>query len=110
MVKESRRLSLPCPAPLIKAAAFLTCFVLSQPAFAQDVNQALGRMTTIAENLRKAFTSDLVKAILGIALCAAGLTYAANKDNDKVKRNCIAVIVGASIIMAATFFVDFLMD
>ena len=96
-------------APLIKAAAFLTCLVLSQPAFAQDI-AALSKMTSVAEKIRDAFTGKLVRAILVIAFCGSAVMYAVNKDNDRVKKNCVAVGIASALIMGASGLVDFFMS
>jgi len=107
MRKESERFSSFCTAPLYKAAAFLTCFALSQPLFAQD---AIGKMNTTATKILGIFTSNLVRVILAISLCCCAVAYAMNKDNDKVKRGALAVGVASLIIMSASGIVDFLME
>jgi hypothetical protein len=107
MKKVSSKISLLCSAPLIKAAAFLTCFALSQPIFAQD---AISKMESVADKILGVFTGNLVRAILAIALCASAVVYATNKDNDKVKRGCLAVGVAGVIIISASGIVGFIMD
>jgi len=107
MIKELKSFSLPCPAPLIKAAAFLTCFVLSQPAFAQD---AIAKMESVADRVLGIFTGTLVRMILAISLCVSAVVYATNKDNEKVKRGCLAVGIAAVIIISASGIVGFMMD
>jgi type IV secretory pathway VirB2 component (pilin) len=106
MRKVSSRLSLICSAPLIKLMAFLTCLVLSQPLFAQA---AIGKMQTAADQILEILSGNLVRAILAISLCACAIAYAANRDNDKVKRGCIAVGISAVIIISATEIVKFFM-
>jgi len=107
MNKESKKVSSFFTAPLFKVAAFLTCFALSQPVFAQD---AIGKMESVADKILKIFTGNLVRAILAIALCASAVAYAANKDNDKIKRGALAVGIAAIIIISASGIVGFLMD
>ena len=107
MRKVSSRLSSLCSAPLIRLMAFLTCLVLSQPLFAQD---AIAKMESVADNILKIFTGNLVRAILAISLCGCAVAYAANKDNDKVKRGALAVGIAAIIIICASGIVGFLMD
>jgi len=105
MSKLSNRFSY--TSPLIKLAAFLTCLILSQPVFAQD---AIGKMESVADKILGVFTGTLVRAILAISLCASAVVYATNKDNDKVKRGCLAVGVAAVIIISASGIVGFMMD
>jgi type IV secretory pathway VirB2 component (pilin) len=107
MKKVSSKISLFCSAPFIKMAAFLTCFVLSHPVFAQD---AIGRMESVADKILDVFKGNLVRAILAISLCACAVVYATNKDNDKVKRGCLAVGIAGVIIISASGIVGFVMD
>ena len=107
MSKVSNRLSIVYSSPLIKLAAFLTCLALSQPVFAQD---AIGKMESVADKILGIFTGTLVRAILAISLCGSAVMYAANKDNDKVKRGCLAVGIAAVIIISASGIVGFMMD
>ena len=89
--------------PFIKMGAFITVFFLSQPVFADIIPKG---MTTLAENIRDAFTSPLVKVILGIMLCGSAVAYAFNKDNEKIKRNALAILIAAAILMTSTFIID----
>jgi len=107
MVKESKKVTSFFSAPLFKLAAFLTCLALSQPVFAQD---AIAKMESVADKILGIFTDTLVRAILAIALCASAVAYATNKDNDKVKRGCLAVGIAAVIIISASGIVGFMMD
>lgn len=66
--------------------------------FAQD---AIGKMTSLAQNIFDIFTSDFVKIILAIFLCGSALAYGFNKDNEKIKRNCIAIGVAAAILIGS---------
>jgi type IV secretory pathway VirB2 component (pilin) len=97
--------------PLVKAAAFLTCFTLSQPAFAQAAGQieAISKMQTAADSILEILTGSLVRAILAISLCACAVVYATNKDNEKVKRGCLAIGISGLIIMSASSIVRFFM-
>jgi DMSO/TMAO reductase YedYZ heme-binding membrane subunit len=107
MKKVSSKISLLFSAPFIKAAAFLTCFALSQPVFAQD---AIKKLDSTAQTVVGIFTSYWVRGILAISLCSSAIMFAVNKDNDKVKRNCLAVGIAAFIIICASSIVDFFMD
>ena len=78
----------------------LFLLLLSLPLFAQPALP--GGMQTLADNILAVFKSDFLKAILGIFLCGSAVAYAFNKDNEKVKRNCIAIGVSAAILVLAT--------
>ena len=95
--------SLLLTAPLARLGAFLAALLLSQPIFAQD---ALTKLNTTAGNVLEIITGDFVKTILVIALCASAICFGVFKDNDKMKRNAIAVGISAAILMTATFLVD----
>ena len=73
---------------------------LALPLFAQPALP--GGMMTLANNIEAVFKSDFLKAILGIFLCGSAVAYAFNKDNEKIKRNCIAIGVATGIIAIAT--------
>jgi type IV secretory pathway VirB2 component (pilin) len=85
----------------LAAALFLAAF----PLAAQSGLMPSG-MTTLATNIRDVMTGDFVKIILACFLCGSAIAYAFNKDNEKVKRNCIAIGVGAAILIAAGSIVD----
>jgi hypothetical protein len=108
MSKEPKRLpSFFLSPPVIKAAAFFTCLALSRPAFAQD---AIAKMESVADKVLGIFTGTLVRTILAISFCGCAVAYAANKDNDKVKRGALAVGIASIMIIAASGIVGFLMD
>jgi hypothetical protein len=107
MKKLSSKFSLLYSPPLIKAAAFLTCIALSEPVFAQD---AIAKMTSVADKVLAVFTGPLVRAILAIALCASAVVFATNKDNEKVKKGAFAVGIAGVIIAGASTIVSFFMD
>jgi hypothetical protein len=82
---------------------FFILLFLSMPLFAQ---QAVENMNRLADTIKGIFTSNLVKTILVIALCASALAFAVNKDNQRIRNSAIAIGVAAAIIMSATFIVD----
>ncbi|MDR2491253.1 MAG: TrbC/VirB2 family protein [Spirochaetaceae bacterium] len=75
--------------------------------FAQDVIPE--NMRTLADNIKEAMTGPFVRALLAIFLCGAAVTYAFNKDNEKIKKNCIAIVVAAGILMGSTFVLEAVM-
>ena len=63
-------------------------------------------MQTLADNILDIFTSGFVRVILAIFLCGSALAYGFNKDNDKVKRNAIAIGIASAILVVATTLID----
>lgn len=105
VAKKFNSLTLP---PFIKAAAFLTCLILSRPAFAQ--NDAIAKMEAVSDKVLGLFTGTLVRTILAIAFCCSAVAYAMNKDNEKVKRGALAVGIASVMIIAASGIVGFMMS
>jgi len=62
-------------------------------------------MQSLADSILEIFTSNFLKVILAIFLCGSAVAYAFNKDNEKVKRNCIAIGIAAAILVTATSIV-----
>jgi type IV secretory pathway VirB2 component (pilin) len=69
-----------------------------------------GQLTDAADSIKTIITGPFVKTLLIIFLCASAIAYAFNKDNEKVKRNCIAVFIGAVIVIAATSIMGVVWD
>ena len=63
-------------------------------------------MQNLADQILAIFTSPFVRTILVIFFCAAAITFAFNKDNEKMKRNCIAIGVAVAILMGASGIVS----
>jgi type IV secretory pathway VirB2 component (pilin) len=76
---------------------------MARPLFAQILPAG---METLAENILEIFTGSFVKVILAIFLCGSAIAYGFNKDNEKIKRNCIAIGVAAAILIAASSIVN----
>jgi hypothetical protein len=77
----------------------------SLPLFAANTDLP-GKMNTIAGQIYNIMTGDGVRVLLACFLAGSAVAYAFNKDNEKVKRNCIAVAVAAAILMLATGLVN----
>jgi uncharacterized membrane protein len=71
--------------------------------FAQDILP--GGMSTLMDNILGVFTGDFVKTILIIFLCGTAVAYGFNKDNEKMKRNCIAIGIAIAILIGASAIV-----
>jgi type IV secretory pathway VirB2 component (pilin) len=63
-------------------------------------------MTTLADNVVAIFTGKFVRAILICCLAGCAVAYGFNKDNEKMKRNIIAIGVAIGILVAAASIVD----
>jgi len=91
------------------AVSFLLLFV-SLPAFAAGPSDtAEQKMLTVAEKFKDILTGDLVTAILALAVAGAGIAFAAFKDNEKVKRSMIAIIIGGVMIICAQQITNLIM-
>ena len=86
---------------MLKIFTSVVVFFLSASAslYAQDV---IPQLESTATKILGIFASHFVKVILAIFLCGSAIAYAFNKDNERIKRNAIAIGIGAIIIMSAT--------
>jgi type IV secretory pathway VirB2 component (pilin) len=73
-------------------------------AFAQDLLPA--GMNNLMTSILEVFTGPFVKGILVVCLCGCAVAYGFNKDNEKMKRNIIAIGVAVAILCTASFIVD----
>ena len=87
-----------------KPAFGMLLFALAAPAFAADDVLPPG-LTTLSKNILGVFTGPFVKTILVIAVCGCAIGYAYNKDNEKAKKNLIAIGVAVAILACASFIV-----
>ena len=92
---------------LLKKVAFVSLYIAAAArVFATGGDIMPGGMTTLAESIIEVFTGPFVKAILIIMLAGCAVAYAFNKDNEKMKRNIIAIAVAIGILVGATEIVD----
>jgi len=82
----------------LKIIFLMLLLAAAAPLFAQTIPPGL---TTVAGNIQAAFTSDIVKIILVCCLAGCGIAYGFNKDNEKMKRNVIAIAIAIVIVMGA---------
>ena len=87
-----------------QALYFFSFLFLSMPLFAQVALPS--GMQSLADGVLGIFRSQFVTVILAIFLCGAAVAYAFNKDNEKIKRNAIAVGIAAAILVVAQTVVD----
>ena len=83
---------------------FLLLLIAAMPMFAQDILPS--GMTSLVDSILKIFTGGFVKTILIIFLAACAVAYGFNKDNEKMKRNILAIGVAIGIIVGAQWIVD----
>jgi type IV secretory pathway VirB2 component (pilin) len=91
------------------AAAAAWCALAALPLHAQlsGSDEAIpSNMKSMAEKIQAAMTSPFIKTILIIMLCASAIAYAFNKDNEKIKRNCIVIAIAAGILISASTLVN----
>jgi type IV secretory pathway VirB2 component (pilin) len=79
-------------------------------AFAQTTDIMPSGMNTLANNIVDVFTGNFVKTILIIMLAGCAVAYGFNKDNEKVKRNIIAIAVAIAILAASSTIVGLIWD
>ena len=86
------------------AALLFLLLLLAAPLAAQGIMPA--GMKSLADEILEIFTGPFVKTILIIMLCATAVVFGFNKDNEKMKRNCIAIFVAIAILIGASGIVD----
>jgi len=91
----------------LKILFLFLLFISAMPLFADIVPQGL---TSVADEVQEAFTGPLVTIICVCCLAGCGIAYAFNKDNEKMKRNIIAIGIGIVIIAAASGIVSAIMS
>jgi type IV secretory pathway VirB2 component (pilin) len=88
-----------------RVLSLLPLFALAAvPVFAQDLLPS--GMTNLMESILEIFTGPFVRAILVIFLCCTAIAYGFNKDNEKMKRNCIAIGVAIAVLIGASGIVE----
>ena len=88
--------------------SFFLCLA-AVPLFAQGGLMPAG-MKNLADNIYEIMTGDFVRVLLACFLAGAAVTFAFNKDNEKIKKNAIAVAVAAAILMTASGVVEAVMS
>jgi type IV secretory pathway VirB2 component (pilin) len=86
-----------------EATAIAVMTASSPSLFAQDIVPA--GMTTLMDSILAVFTGPLVKTILILCLVGCAIAYGFNKDNEKMKRNVIAIAIAIGVVVGATTIV-----
>jgi type IV secretory pathway VirB2 component (pilin) len=89
-----------------KITALITLAFAALPLSAQE---GMDRIQSLADKVLEVFQGPFVKTILVIFLCGSAVAYGFNKDNEKIKRNCIAIGVACAILVAASSIVGMIM-
>jgi len=87
----------------LKIMFLMLLLAAAVPLFAQDIVPS--GLTTLMDQVVAVFSGDLVKGILIACLAGCAVAYGFNKDNEKMKRNIIAIGVSIAIIASASFIV-----
>jgi type IV secretory pathway VirB2 component (pilin) len=93
-----------------KKNLFMTALYLA-PAFplvAQDLLP--DGMSNLMTSILEIFTGTFVKSILIVFLCGCAVAYGFNKDNEKMKRNALAIGIAVAILCTASFIIDKIWD
>jgi hypothetical protein len=83
---------------------FLLSALTPLALFAQDLVPP--GLNNVAESVKRIFTGPLVRAILICCLAGCAVAYGFNKDNEKMKRNIIAIGIAIVIIVGASGIVE----
>jgi type IV secretory pathway VirB2 component (pilin) len=92
----------------LKFLFFMLLLCAAAPLFAQGIVPS--GLNNVSSQLEEAFTGPIVRVILVCCFIGCGVAYAFNKDNEKAKRNIIAVGAGIIIIGAASGVVEVMMN
>jgi len=95
----------------IRILFLLLLFAAALPLFAQGRGTVIpSGMQSLMDSVLEIFTSGFTKAILIMCLCGCAIAYGFNKDNEKMKRNVIAIGIAIGILVAASQIVDMIWD
>ena len=67
-------------------------------------------LVSLGDSIMGVFTGGLVKTIMICCLAGCAVAYGFNKDNEKMKRNIIAIGVAIAIIVGAQWIVGAIWD
>lgn len=93
----------------LKILFFMLILAATMPLFGAGEIVPPGLEDT-ATQIQSVFTGSIVSVILVCCLAGCGIAYAFNKDNEKMKRNIIAIAIGIVIVGAAQQIVKAVFD
>jgi type IV secretory pathway VirB2 component (pilin) len=86
---------------------FLMCVFLLLAAVTAAADSLLpSGMNTLMTEIQAIFLGPFVRGILIVALAGCAVAYGFNKDNEKMKRNVIAIGVACAILIAAQSIIE----
>jgi len=88
----------------LKIVFFIFLLIAVSPLFAQGLVPA--GLDNVGNQIQEIFTGSLVRIILVCCFAGCAVAYAYNKDNEKMKRNIIAIGISIIIIGAASGIVE----
>jgi len=94
----------------LKIMFFLLFLAAALPLFAQSGDLVPQGLTSLSTSVMNIFTGGIVKTILICCLAGCGIAYGFNKDNEKMKRNIIAIAIGIAIVVGAQTIVGVIWD
>ena len=87
----------------LKIMFLMLLFTAAAPLFAQIVPPGL---ESLSKQVVAVFTGGLVRTILVCCLAGCAVAYGFNKDNEKMKRNIIAIAIAIAIVVGASGIVE----
>jgi type IV secretory pathway VirB2 component (pilin) len=85
-------------------AFFVFALLSAVSASAQDILPS--GMTSLMTSIINVFKGPFVQGILVVSLCGCAVAYGFNKDNEKMKRNIIAIGIALAILAASSKIVE----
>jgi type IV secretory pathway VirB2 component (pilin) len=93
-----------------RAFMFAVMAVECPSVFAAGGDIVPAGMTSLMDSILGVFTGPLVKTILIICLAGCAVAYGFNKDNEKMKRNIIAIAIAIGVVVGASGIVGTIWD
>jgi len=90
----------------LRIVFFVLLLIAAMPLFAAGSGLVPGGLSNLADSVVEIFTGGIVRAILIACLAGCAIAYGFNKDNEKMKRNIIAIGVSIVILVGAQSIVD----
>ena len=88
----------------LKIFFLMLLLAAAMPLFAADLLPS--GLNSLSVQVVEIFTGGLVRTILICCLAGCAVAYGFNKDNEKMKRNIIAIAISIAIIVGASGIVE----